>query len=63
MKDGRYRKYWNESNGVSYVPWDYVETSEDLASIQEGGWADPATLPPGLEEIPIKEEINEPGWF
>ena len=63
MKDERYRQYWNESNGVSYIPWEYVETPKDLVAIQEGGWVDPATLPTGLEEVPVSEELDEKGWF
>jgi len=39
--------------GVSFVPWSKVTSQQELASLAEGSWIDPATCPTNLK-VPVK---------
>jgi hypothetical protein len=49
VKGKTYHSYWEESEGLSQIPWNLVKTKKDLETLGVGGWTDISTAPPHLK--------------
>ena len=49
MKGAAFKNYWDTDLGISFIPWEKIKSQEELDSVVEGGWIDPATCPPGMK--------------
>ena len=49
VKGAAFKNYWDTDLGISFIPWEKIKSQEELDSVVEGGWIDPATCPPGMK--------------
>lgn len=49
VKGAAFKNYWDIDLGISFIPWEKIKSQEELDSVVEGGWIDPATCPPGMK--------------
>ena len=49
VKGAVFKNYWDIELGISFIPWEKIKSQEELDSVVEGGWIDPATCPPGMK--------------
>lgn len=52
VKGPAYQNFWDLDHGVSFIPWDKLQSASDVEVVSEGGWVDPATLPPSFKSPP-----------
>lgn len=54
MKGREYKEHFDTEQGVAYIPWSKLGSAVDLQALCDGGWIDPETLPPGVQNT-VKE--------